>query len=149
MDPLQTRALNALAPFVVLSKAATSTRAACELITQATSHPETYVFAELLALPPIQSLRTSPSPGPSFYHLLEIFSWGTYADYKGTPHILFPSPPRRRAANHTNALTHFPYKQPTPASQPSPRNRPRSSVSSPSPPFSPHQPTNPRPIRPF
>ena len=44
----QTKALNALEPFLALSKSATSPRAASDLVVQATSAPNTYVFAELL-----------------------------------------------------------------------------------------------------
>lgn len=77
----QTRALNALEPFVALSKSANSPRAAADLVTQATSAPNTYVFAELLQTPNIQALRKSEEYAPSLT-LLEIFAWGTWADYK-------------------------------------------------------------------
>jgi hypothetical protein len=78
----QTKALNALEPFLALSKSATSPRAASDLISQATSAPNTYVFAELLQTPNIQNLRTSQEYA-SYLTLLEIFAWGTWADYKG------------------------------------------------------------------
>ena len=78
----QTKALNALEPFLALSKSATSPRAASDLIVQATSAPNTYVFAELLQTPNIQNLRTSEEYGP-YLTLLEVFAWGTWADYKG------------------------------------------------------------------
>lgn len=78
----QTRALNALEPFLALSKTANSPRAAADLVTQATSAPNTYVFAELLQTPNMQSLRSSQEYAP-YYTLLEIFAWGTWADYKG------------------------------------------------------------------
>lgn len=78
----QTRALNALEPFLALSKSANSPRAAADLVTQATSAPHTYVFAELLQTPNIQALRQSSEYAP-YLTLLEIFSWGTCADYKG------------------------------------------------------------------
>jgi COP9 signalosome complex subunit 7 len=77
----QTKALNALEPFLALSKSASAPRAAADLITQATSAPNTYVFAELLQTPNIQKLRES-SDYASSYTLLEIFSWGTWEDYK-------------------------------------------------------------------
>lgn len=76
----QQRALNALEPYIALSKSATSPRAAADLITQATSSPQTYVFAELLQTPNIQALRQS-SEYASYLTLLEIFAWGTYQDY--------------------------------------------------------------------
>jgi COP9 signalosome complex subunit 7 len=78
----QTKALNALEPFLALSKSATSPRAAADLISQATSAPNTYVFAELLQTPNIQKLRDSPDHA-SHLTLLEMFAWGTWEDYKG------------------------------------------------------------------
>ncbi|KAL8739545.1 MAG: hypothetical protein Q9190_007661, partial [Brigantiaea leucoxantha] len=51
MDQTQQKALNALEPFILLSKYATSPRAAADLIIQATSAPNTFVFAELLETP--------------------------------------------------------------------------------------------------
>ena len=77
----QTKALNALEPFLALSKSATSPRAASDLVVQATSAPNTYVFAELLQTPNIQALRDSPEYA-SYLTLLQIFAWGTWADYK-------------------------------------------------------------------
>jgi COP9 signalosome complex subunit 7 len=79
----QTKALNALEPFLALSKSATSPRAASDLVVQATSAPNTYVFAELLQTPNIQNLRNSEEHA-QYLTLLEIFAWGTWADYKGT-----------------------------------------------------------------
>lgn len=94
----QTKALNALEPFLALSKSATSPRAAADLVTQATSAPNTYVFAELLQTPNIQKLRESQDYA-SYLTLLEIFSWGTWEDYKGTPtRSTFPTE-RLREAN--------------------------------------------------
>ena len=78
----QTKALNALEPFLALSKSATSPRAASDLIVQATSAPNTYVFAELLQTPNIQNLRASEEHAP-YLALLEIFAWGTWADLNG------------------------------------------------------------------
>jgi COP9 signalosome complex subunit 7 len=75
-------ALTALEPFIILSKSTTSARAAADLIQRATSHPQTYVFTELLSTPNIQSLRSGPLEYQSSLTLLEIFSWGTYADYQ-------------------------------------------------------------------
>jgi len=78
----QQRALNALEPYLALSKSATSPRAASDLITQATSASQTYVFTELLSTPNIQALRNSEEYLP-YLRLLEIFAWGTIADYHG------------------------------------------------------------------
>lgn len=81
----QSRALNALAPFVALAKSATAPRAAADLITQATSAPNTYVFAELLHQPNIQALEGQEQYG-NFHELLKVFAWGTWESYKGELH---------------------------------------------------------------
>ncbi|EUC45820.1 hypothetical protein COCMIDRAFT_94562 [Bipolaris oryzae ATCC 44560] len=94
----QTKALNALEPFLALSKSATSPRAASDLIVQATSAPNTYVFAELLQTPNIQNLRTSEEYGP-YLTLLEVFAWGTWADYKAQPNL-----PKLSAQQHQKLL---------------------------------------------
>ena len=115
----QTKALNALEPFLALSKSATSPRAASDLIVQATSAPNTYVFAELLQTPNIQNLRASEEYAP-YLTLLEIFAWGTWTDYKGM---------------RTSCCTDMAYStdrlQPIPISPSSQPNSTRSSSSSP------------------
>ena len=83
MDAAQARALDALQPFVALSKSATSARAAAELVTRATSSSNTYVFAELLETPQIQSLRSVDAEHARYLTQLEIFAWGTWRDYHG------------------------------------------------------------------
>jgi COP9 signalosome complex subunit 7 len=79
----QSRALNALAPFLALAKSATSPRAASDLVTQATSAPNTYVFAELLQQPNIRKLATDEQYS-SYLNLLETFAWGTWESYKAS-----------------------------------------------------------------
>ncbi|KAG9237366.1 hypothetical protein BJ875DRAFT_160691 [Amylocarpus encephaloides] len=79
----QTKALNALEPFLALTKSASSPRAAADLIARATSAPNTFIFSELLDCPQIQSLSTSTEYS-SHLTLLEIFSHGTYASYQST-----------------------------------------------------------------
>lgn len=83
MDQQQQNALNALEPYVLLSKSASSPRAAADLVVQATSNPNTYVFAELLETSNIQALRTASPEYAPLLTLLEIFSWGTWSDYTG------------------------------------------------------------------
>ncbi len=78
----QTRALNALAPYVALAKSANSSRAAADLVTQATSANNTYVFAELLQQPNVQALAGQEQYG-AFHELLKVFAWGTWESYKG------------------------------------------------------------------
>ncbi|KAM0255694.1 hypothetical protein ACHAQJ_005538 [Trichoderma viride] len=79
----QTKALNALEPFLALSKSATSPRAAADLVTRATSAPNTFVFTELLQTPQIQALTANPE-FTSYFTLLQIFSYGSYAAYHAT-----------------------------------------------------------------
>jgi COP9 signalosome complex subunit 7 len=79
----QLRAVNALEPFVILAKSAKSPRAAADLVTQATSAPNTYVFAELLQTDAIRALHASKEYS-KYATLLEIFAWGTWANYNGT-----------------------------------------------------------------
>ena len=81
MDQMQQKALNALEPYLLLAKSANSPQAATQIVVQATSAPNTFVFAELLQSPNIQKLQAA-SPEQSSYHtLLQIFSWGTWSDY--------------------------------------------------------------------
>ncbi|KAI8933764.1 hypothetical protein NX059_009476 [Plenodomus lindquistii] len=94
----QTKALNALEPFLALSKSATSPRAASDLVMQATSAPNTYVFAELLQTPNIQNLRSSEEYA-SYLTLLEIFAWGTWEDYKTQSNL-----PKLSAQQHQKLL---------------------------------------------
>lgn len=83
MDQTQQKALNALEPYILLSKSANSPRAAADLITQATSAPSTFVFAELLQTPNIQALQTASNDYAPYLTLLEIYAWGTWSDYTG------------------------------------------------------------------
>ncbi|ROW07786.1 hypothetical protein VMCG_03558 [Cytospora schulzeri] len=82
----QTKALNALEPFLALTKSATSPRAAADLISRATSSPATYIFTELLVSPQIQALANSPEH-TSHLTQLQIFSHGLYSDYQSTPNL--------------------------------------------------------------
>ncbi|KAJ5762180.1 uncharacterized protein N7511_005562 [Penicillium nucicola] len=91
MDQVHARALEALQPFIVLanSSSASSPRFIANIITNATSSPQTYVFAELLELPTVQALRSPDTPVEFQGHLklLEIFAWGTLQDYQATPNL--------------------------------------------------------------
>lgn len=78
----QTRALNALAPYLALANSATSPRAAADLVTKATSDPNTYVFAELLQQSNVQALKGNEEFG-AYFELLRVFAWGTWEGYKG------------------------------------------------------------------
>jgi COP9 signalosome complex subunit 7 len=78
----QSRAINGLAPFIALAKSANSPRAAADLVTQATSAANTYVFAELLEQPNVKALAGNEQYG-KLHTLLEIFAWGTLETYEG------------------------------------------------------------------
>ncbi|KAB5584825.1 PCI domain-containing protein [Coniochaeta sp. 2T2.1] len=81
----QTKALNALEPFLALLPTASTPRQQADLITRATSAPNTYLFAPLLTSPSIQSLASTEfSPHLS---LLDIFSTSTYQTYLATPKL--------------------------------------------------------------
>lgn len=86
MDQTHTRALEALQPFIHLanSNSATSPRFIANLITNATSNPQTYVFAELLETPTVQALRSKETSEEyqGYLTLLEIFAWGTWQEYQ-------------------------------------------------------------------
>lgn len=87
MDHTHTRAIEALQSFIHLaqSNSASSPRFVANLITNATSSPQTYVFSELLELPAVQALRASETPDEfkGYLTLLEIFAWGTWEQYHG------------------------------------------------------------------
>ncbi|KGO64541.1 hypothetical protein PITC_093810 [Penicillium italicum] len=91
MDQTHTRALEALQPFIHLarSNSAGSPRFIANLITNATSSTQTYVFAELLELPAVQALRSPDTPAEfkGYLKLLEIFAWGTWQEYQTTPNL--------------------------------------------------------------
>ena len=86
MDQAQTRALAALEPFILLATTTKSPshRFLADLITRATSAQGTYIFTELLQTAAIQSLRSPDTPPESaaYLTLLEVFSYGTYEEYK-------------------------------------------------------------------
>lgn len=91
MDQTHSRALEALQPFVALatSNSATSPRFVASIVTNATSAPQTYVFAELLETPTIQALAAPDTPAEyqGYLKLLEVFAWGTWQDYQGMQQI--------------------------------------------------------------
>lgn len=68
-----------LEPFILLSKSARGA-AAASLVIQAISAPNVYVFGELLRSPNLPELATKPETLPS-WNLLQLFAYGTYADY--------------------------------------------------------------------
>ncbi|KAL6713892.1 hypothetical protein ACLMJK_008386 [Lecanora helva] len=105
MDQTQQKALNALEPYILLSKSANSPRAAADLVQQATSAPNTYVFAELLQTPNIQALQTASEEYASYLTLLQIFAWGTWSDYTSTPNLPKLSPAQSQKLRQLSFLT--------------------------------------------
>lgn len=90
MDQAQQKALNALEPYILLSKSANSPRAAADLVVQATSAPNTFVFAELLQTSNIQALQTASEDYAPYLTVLQIFAWGTWSEYTGRFNITRP-----------------------------------------------------------
>ncbi|KIW70204.1 hypothetical protein PV04_02496 [Phialophora macrospora] len=82
MDQVQAKALAAIQPVIyqISTSKNTSPRFVAELIKGAISDRGAYIFTELLQLPAVQALDgTEFEP---WLKLLEIFSWGTYEEYK-------------------------------------------------------------------
>jgi COP9 signalosome complex subunit 7 len=79
MDMIHVSSNSNLEQFLLLSKNAKGA-AAIELVKQATEAPGVYVFGELLDMPNIKELATGPNS--KHYHLLNLFAYGTYAEYK-------------------------------------------------------------------
>lgn len=72
-------------PFLINSKSAKG--AACvQLVKDALAAPGLYVFAELLDMPNVRELANDPASQP-YYRLLQIFSYGTYQDYKNNHNL--------------------------------------------------------------
>ncbi|RKU48459.1 hypothetical protein DL546_002652 [Coniochaeta pulveracea] len=101
----QTKALNALEPYLALAKSATSPRAASDLVSRATSDPNTFLFTELIQTPQIKALLDSPE-FVSFYRLLEIFSYGTYSVYKSSYNLPSLNDAQARKLRQLSLVTH-------------------------------------------
>lgn len=88
MDQAHSWALEALQPFIHLttSSTASSPRFVANIISNATSNPNTFVFAELLETPAVQALGSADTPEEfrGYLKLLEIFAWGTWQEYQGS-----------------------------------------------------------------
>jgi COP9 signalosome complex subunit 7 len=103
-NPLSILKLIYFQPFLALTKSATSPLAAADLITRATSAPNTFIFAELLQAPQIQNLSTSSSHA-NYLTLLKIFSYGTYTDYISTPTLPALNPAQTLKLRQLSFLT--------------------------------------------
>ncbi|RMZ89404.1 hypothetical protein DV736_g3367, partial [Chaetothyriales sp. CBS 134916] len=115
MDHTQVKALAALQPFIHLAATTknASHRVVADLITRATSAPGTYVFTELLQIPVIQSLRSPDTPAEyrAYLTVLELFSWGTYEEYKSTASL---KPPPHLSSPASDATANILYSTDTP-----------------------------------
>ncbi|KAK9722099.1 hypothetical protein K7432_002946 [Basidiobolus ranarum] len=69
-----------LESYLLLAKSAKG--AACaQLIKELLAAPNTFVFSEVLRMPNVTELKNQPEYA-SYFSLLELFSYGTYQDYK-------------------------------------------------------------------
>lgn len=136
MDQTHARAIEALQPFIHLAKSnsATSPRFVAQIITNATSSPHTYVFAELLETPTIQSLASpdTPTEYQGYLKLLEIFAWGTWQEYQGTLTTSQPITITSSIYLHTRSRQANSYRNPQPT-RAKPRAKPKTAS-----PHSPH-----------
>eukprot|EP00039_Didymoeca_costata_P030323 m.29028 g.29028 ORF g.29028 m.29028 type:complete len:262 (+) comp8056_c0_seq1:151-936(+) len=73
---------DSLKRFVLLAKGAKGA-AAKMVVQQALEAPDVHVFGELIEVPSVKELNNSADHA-SAYQLLEIFTYGTYADYKSS-----------------------------------------------------------------
>lgn len=81
----------ALEQFCLLAKSMKG-RAVVGIIQQAISAKHVFVFGELLAMPTVQALRASEEHAPH-YALLELFAYGTYAEYRAAAAGTYPAEP--------------------------------------------------------
>ncbi|KAI0033696.1 hypothetical protein K488DRAFT_47169 [Vararia minispora EC-137] len=77
MDPASAK----LEPFLLMAKSAKGA-AAAKLVADATTAPGVYVFSELLEIPSILEARCTGTFHHQYYDLLELFSYGTYPEYR-------------------------------------------------------------------
>lgn len=93
-------------PFLALTKTATSSRAAADLVSRATSAPGTFIFSELLAQPPIAALAEATEPEFRAWHThLTIFSHGLYTTYTTSPDLPALTPPQQLKLRQLSLLT--------------------------------------------
>eukprot|EP00033_Pygsuia_biforma_P001223 GCRY01001388.1.p1 GENE.GCRY01001388.1~~GCRY01001388.1.p1 ORF type:complete len:206 (-),score=28.73 GCRY01001388.1:105-722(-) len=79
----------ALNQFVASAGKADSNTELHSIITQATEHPDVFVFGELLALPNVRQLNNQEED-KKFFRLLELFAFGTWDNYQQSP-ALYPT----------------------------------------------------------
>ncbi|KAG8533789.1 uncharacterized protein KY384_001530 [Bacidia gigantensis] len=105
MDQAQQKALNALEAHILLAKSANAPLAASQVVVQATSAPNAYVFAELLQSPNIKALQNASPENAAYFTLLQIFSWGTWQDYESTPGLPKLSEPQQLKLRQLSLLS--------------------------------------------
>lgn len=97
--------INPLEQFVLLAKT-TKGAAAVELIKQVLEAPGIFMFKELIDMPYIKELESSPHVG--HYHLLKLFAHGTYQDYlkqKEELHLPEMTPPQQKKLQNLTIVT--------------------------------------------
>ena len=72
-----------LVQFVILARNATSEKTLPTVIEQALSHPSTFTFGELLALPNIAGLeKSSDQNAVKCFKTIQLLAYGTMSDFK-------------------------------------------------------------------
>ncbi|KLT45771.1 hypothetical protein CC85DRAFT_269062 [Cutaneotrichosporon oleaginosum] len=111
-----------LEPFLILARG-TKGAGAAKVILDATAAPRVYTFGELLDVPSIKELEHDPTHAKS-YRLLQLFAYGTLADYNASPDTFPPlSPSHIVKLKHLSLLSlalqirSLPYAELTPALQ--------------------------------
>lgn len=94
--------MDKMAQYLLLAKSARG-RALAEIIMKATAEPSVFAFGELWDLPNVQELANGDFAG--YYHLLNIFTYGTLADFKGQSNLPAVSPEQQMKLKQLTMLT--------------------------------------------
>lgn len=89
---VEARQVEVAEQFCLLAKSARG-RAAAEIVAQATSDPALFAFGELLHAPHIQELQGTDHAYA--WELLQLFAYGTWADFRAVAHRLPPLQPQQ------------------------------------------------------
>lgn len=89
---LEARQVELLEQFCLLAKS-TRGRGTAELVSQATAEPGLFAFGELLDVPQIKELQGTEHAHA--WELLQLFAYGTWADFRASAHRLPPLQPQQ------------------------------------------------------
>lgn len=89
---VEARQVEVAEQFCLLAKSARG-RAAAEIVAQATADPALFAFGELLHAPHIQELQGTEHAYA--WELLQLFAYGTWADFRAAAHRLPPLQPQQ------------------------------------------------------